>query len=191
MNKILLILILTLSFQTLVKADDIRDFELEGISVGGSLLNLVSKSEIIKNKDFKHPNKKYFSYLYSDKKDSKYDYFQFSIMDRDKSYKIEDVSAGIYFKNNIKDCLKKMDEVITDVSYSFPNLNKSKKNERKHRGDPSGKSTITEVYFHFKTGDVIAIQCIDFSKELNYIDQLSIEMASAKYYDWLANEAFK
>ena len=191
MKKLLLILILTLSFQSWTKADDIRDFELEGIGVGGSLLNLVSKSKIIKNKDFKHANKKYFDYLYLDKKDSKYDYFQFSIMDRDKNYIIEDVAAGIYFKNNIKDCLKKMDEVITDVSNSFPNLNKTKKYERKHRADKSGKTTITEVYFHFKTGDVIAIQCTDYSKELNYTDQLSIEMASAKYYDWLANEAFK
>ena len=39
MKRLLLILILTLSFQTLSKADDIRDFEIEGISVGDSLLN--------------------------------------------------------------------------------------------------------------------------------------------------------
>ena len=39
MTRLLLILILTLSFQTLVKADDIRDFEIEGISIGDSLLN--------------------------------------------------------------------------------------------------------------------------------------------------------
>ena len=38
MNRLLLILILTLSFQTLIKADDIRDFEIEGMSIGDSLL---------------------------------------------------------------------------------------------------------------------------------------------------------
>ena len=33
------IIILIFSFQSLSKADDIRDFEIEGISVGDSLLN--------------------------------------------------------------------------------------------------------------------------------------------------------
>ena len=110
-------------------------------------------------------------------------------MDGDKNYIIESMSAGIYFRNNIKGCLKQMDEVIKDVSNSFPNLKKTKKRERKHRGDPSGKTIITEIYFRFNTGDVIVIQCTDYSKELNYIDQLSIGMSSAKYYDWMHEEA--
>ena len=38
MKRLLLILILTLSFQSLSKADDIRDFEIEGMSIGDSLL---------------------------------------------------------------------------------------------------------------------------------------------------------
>ena len=38
MRNFLLILILTFSFQSLSKADDIRDFEIEGISIGDSLL---------------------------------------------------------------------------------------------------------------------------------------------------------
>ena len=178
------------SFQSWTKAEDIRDFQIEGMSIGDSLLNLVNKSEIIKNKDFKHPNKKYFQYLYLDKKDSKYDFFQFAIMDRDKDYIIKNVGVGIYFKDNIKDCLRQMDVVIKDVSNSFPNLKKTKKSKRKHRGDPSGKTMITEIYFNFNEGDIIAIQCTDYSKELNYIDQLSIEIATAKYYHWMAVEAF-
>ena len=47
MKRLLLILILTLSFQTLTKADDIRDFEIEGMSIGDSLLNLFSEEELI------------------------------------------------------------------------------------------------------------------------------------------------
>jgi len=84
-----------------------------------------------------------------------------------------------------------MDEVIEDISNSFTNLKKTKKKERKHRGDPSQKTMITEFYFNFNSGDVIAIQCIDFSKTLNYNDQLNIEMANAKYFDWMTEEAFK
>ena len=39
MRNFLLIFILTFSFQSLSKADDIRDFEIEGISIGNSLLD--------------------------------------------------------------------------------------------------------------------------------------------------------
>ena len=49
MKRLLLILILTFSFQTLVKADDIKDFQIEGISVGDNLLNhldILKKTEI-------------------------------------------------------------------------------------------------------------------------------------------------
>ena len=46
MNRLLLILILTLSFQTLVKADDIKDFEIEGISIGDSALDYFNKKQL-------------------------------------------------------------------------------------------------------------------------------------------------
>ena len=49
MNRLILILILTFNFQNLTKADDIRDFEIEVMSVGDSLLDYISENEI-KNK---------------------------------------------------------------------------------------------------------------------------------------------
>ena len=50
MNRLLLILILTLSFQTLSKADDINDFQMEGMSIGDSLLDFFSENEILSAK---------------------------------------------------------------------------------------------------------------------------------------------
>ena len=52
MKRLLLILILTFSFQTLTKADDIRDFQIEGMSIGDSLLDYFSEDEIINNFNF-------------------------------------------------------------------------------------------------------------------------------------------
>ena len=43
MRNFLLILILTFSFQSLSKADDIRDFEIEGMSIGDSALDFFTK----------------------------------------------------------------------------------------------------------------------------------------------------
>ena len=46
MKRLLLILILTINFQSLTKADDIRDFEIEGMSIGDSLLDYVDLIKI-------------------------------------------------------------------------------------------------------------------------------------------------
>ena len=50
MNKqihtFLLILILIISFQSWTKADDVRDFQIEGMSVSESLLNFFNKKKI-------------------------------------------------------------------------------------------------------------------------------------------------
>ena len=64
MKRLLLILVLTLSFQTWAKADDISDFEIEGISIGDSLLDFASEEKIksIKARD-QYPNDKFIRYF--------------------------------------------------------------------------------------------------------------------------------
>ena len=46
MKRLLLILILTLCFQSSSMADDIRDFQIEGMSIGDTLLQFVTNEEI-------------------------------------------------------------------------------------------------------------------------------------------------
>ena len=46
MKKLLAIIILSLYFITSSQADDIRDFEIEGMSIGDSLLDHFTKKEI-------------------------------------------------------------------------------------------------------------------------------------------------
>ena len=75
MRFFLLILILTFSFQSWTKADDISEFEIEGMSVGDSLLDFFTEKEIntAKNKEGSVSFKKYLDdgeiiirYLYSE-----------------------------------------------------------------------------------------------------------------------------
>ena len=61
MRIFLTVLILIFSLQSWTKADDIRDFEIEGISIGDSLLDYYSKEDIesrIKNNPYYYPNSK-------------------------------------------------------------------------------------------------------------------------------------
>ena len=60
MNRLILILILTFSFQPWTKADDIKDFQIEGMSIGDSLLDFMSEKEINNSKRNYVKNKKYY-----------------------------------------------------------------------------------------------------------------------------------
>ena len=49
MRIFLTLLILIFSYQSWIKADDIKDFEIEGFSIGDKLTKIMSKKEIKQN----------------------------------------------------------------------------------------------------------------------------------------------
>ena len=55
MKRLLVILILTLNFQSSSMADDIKDFKIEGMSIGDSLLNFFSEKDIKSRKITTYP----------------------------------------------------------------------------------------------------------------------------------------
>ena len=108
MKKLSTYLILILfSFQTSSWADDIQDFQIEGMSIGDSLLDYFSEEEI-KDNVFKtsYKSKKYTKIeFHRDNNPSKfYDGFQFFVKKNDKKYIIYTLSAHLRYKDNIEDC---------------------------------------------------------------------------------------
>ena len=63
MKRLLTILILIFTLQTPSQADDIRDFQIEGISIGDSLLDLFSEKKIKNNLEFFYDNNKFISFM--------------------------------------------------------------------------------------------------------------------------------
>ena len=59
MKKLLAIVVLGLFLITPSQADDIRDFQIEGMSVGDSLLTYLDKKFIKENTDYFYSVKKY------------------------------------------------------------------------------------------------------------------------------------
>ena len=49
MKKLFIIIIIFISFETLSKADDITDFQIEGMSIGDSLLDFFNKKNLYYN----------------------------------------------------------------------------------------------------------------------------------------------
>ena len=111
MNKILLILILTLSFQSLTKADDIRDFEIVGISVGDSLLDYVGKNLIESKFKSSYPNSDKFYLIEFDatelKLSDEYTYVSFHLKKNDNDFKVHSIKGMNIYDNELDACLGK------------------------------------------------------------------------------------
>ena len=194
MKRLLLILILMLGFQTLTRADDIREFEIEGIALGDSALQFFSKNQIIKNtRDHYVDNK------YTPVQNDYFDFFQtydavdFNFKTNDSKFIIESLSGIINYQNKpIENCYAKMKEIISDLDAEFSNLEKTDIETSIHPSpkNKSRKSTYTHVYYYFNNGDSISVTCYDFSKEHGSQDHLNVNLQTKEFGNWLSYDAY-
>tara|TARA_A100001011_G_C14283475_1_gene832563 strand:- start:1418 stop:2071 length:654 start_codon:yes stop_codon:yes gene_type:complete len=195
-KRFLLILILALSFHSLSKADDITDFEIEGISIGDSLLDYFSETEINNSKPVYYPSSKKFFQLnfWNTNDDKTYEFLTFLVKASDKKYYIYEMAGYVDYKRNVQDCYKQEKKIINEIKsilnfVDFKDYGKQKKNI-----DKTGKSTTTISQFYFADGGIIKVSCDDWSLEWENkgeIDGISVSVASKEAFDWFVDEAYK
>ncbi|MDA9682866.1 hypothetical protein N9U23_03155 [Candidatus Pelagibacter sp.] len=194
-KRIILTLIIVFNIQSLTKADDIKDFQIEGLSVGDSLLIHMSKKKIEQLKKYQvYPNKKFYT-LYLEKEFfnlNTYDFIQIDLKRGDKNYILPVVGGVIDFPNNINKCKIKKKKIIDDIINTFPNLIREDRNSA-HPQDKTNKSLVYQTYFRLKNGAIV-IDCEDWSdameKNYNFVDQLKIYVLTNDYNNWLNKEAY-
>ena len=194
MKKLFSYLFLILfSLQTPSQADDIRDFQIEGISIGDSLLDYITTDEIEKRKFFypgmtSNPKKFASLNLFSDDIEVEiYNEIKIDFKNSDSKYKIYALGGIIYY-DNIKDCYNKKDEIVAELSNMFKEARKEDAGTKKHFIDKSGKSTTTDFIYWFKSGDYVLVACYDWSRKYEKKgerDQLRIGILLKEYNDWL------
>ena len=115
-KRFLIILILIFNLSNFSFADDIRDFQIEGMSIGDSLLDYFSESKI-KNlpRDY-YPGSKKYEMIEVQGKYKDYDVVAFHVKDKDKKYLIASIKGVIFYDKNLKKCKKKMNEVENFIS---------------------------------------------------------------------------
>ena len=190
--KIIIIqIILIVSFQSLIKADDIRDFQIEGMSVGDSLLDYFTEEDI-KNfeKSYYSKSKKYYRIEnnYNFNKTLKiYDGIAFEIKENDSKYKLESINGILSYKYEIEKCYPKKEEIVKKISSSL-NKSKSKSYIFNYPND-NGKSEVTD--FIYSNGS-IRVWCSDYSKkgEKIFYDFLGVLVSTKEHDDWIKNEAY-
>ena len=190
MKGLLLIIILTFSFQTLTKADNIRDFQIEGMSVGDSALNYFSK-EIIdkrKHKGFVYPDKSFFSIsFYNEDSFNTYDAVQLHLKAKDSNYTIYSIAGRIFFDNKYNDCVKKMNNILPELKTVFKEANFNDHGTITWN-DAQNRKVKTKSYFlTLRSGDEIALECYDQPIDANIIDGLNLAIDSKEFVDFLNN----
>ena len=160
----ILIFLITLNFQSLTKADDIRDFQIEGISIGDSLLDYFSKDEINNNYSesrlFKDTN---FSRSCFKRSNSTYE--KLCIDFKNNTNKIIHGVQGLirYKKINNPACLNKLREIDKEFSNIFKNLNRKDWGPLK-LPPRTDEDSYHPIIYKFAAGSKAQIGCYFYKK---------------------------
>jgi hypothetical protein len=203
------LLVLLFSFFLLsspsVFADDISDFEIEGISIGDSLLDYMTEEEIIEwieiTKDdysyLKKPNKYAEVYLTMNEF-STYNHVSVFIKNnsvnqyvtnKNEKYTILSIRGLSRYIEDLDGCLQKRDEILEILSKMLQDTPMSPEGTTTHPLDPSGDSIIDAVNFYLDSGDSARAHCSDWEENFriknNYSEGLSVEIRSEEIRRWL------
>ena len=191
MKKLSLYIFLILfTLQTPSQADDIRDFQIEGMSIGDSALDYFSENVIKDNTNTDYyTNNKYTSVEFFQLSSFKtYDAVGLKYKTDDKKYIIDAIGGTLFCKKNIEKCNKKQKEIDLELSKMF------KKSQRevdkgKHSADKSGKSTFSHINFWLISGDVVVIELVDWSEKISnekrWIDNVIVSFRTEEFNDFL------
>ena len=198
MKKFLAILILILTFQTPSQANDIRDFQIEGMSIGDSALDYFSEEEIIKYDIDSSEDKKFHRVLLlSSEKYKKenykamfvpleiYDGMHIFINPDDKKYIIHGMEGMLDFENDISNCKIKKKKILNKISKMFKNSKRDDDNG-KHPQDKTGKSKTFRNFIKISPSSKyyeLELGCYDWAEEMGFVDHFRISIVTDEVND--------
>ena len=190
MKYLSIIFLILFSFLSVAKADDIKDFQIEGIAVGDSLLDYMTENEIISSKRNYVKNKRYYV-VGSYKNLKNYDTIDIYLKTGDKNYTVRSLGGILFLKK--KECLIKKKEIVNDLRSLFETATEESYDNEPHSFDKSGKTKIFQTVFNLYNDpmrDQIKVDCTDWSKKIekksNWKDNLSVQAISSEIMQWFA-----
>ena len=188
MKRLLLIFILTLSLQSWIKADDISEFEIEGMSLGDSLLDYFSEGKIQDNKMNYLEGERNFYVVGMRHESEIYEIIDFYLKTGDNKYLIYGISAGIFYQDNYNQCEKKKNEIVEEIKNLFKQSQMKDLGSFSHSYDKSGLSKQTAVSFDVERG-AIRIECVNWTKKItkenNWFDNLAVSAFNHEVTKWI------
>lgn len=183
------------TLQTPSQADDISDFEIEGISIGDSILDYYNRKDLNRFYKISYPKSdKYIGYEIpnhlSEIKFNNYESITVHFKKNDTSMRVVAVSGILLYPNNLTKCLKDRDLRVNEIKRSLNNYT-----ERKYE-TTFGEDTKTRGYMHDLKidGGSIRIWCTNWSEEVTkdkgWDDDLNISIDTKSFIYWVDNKAY-
>ena len=172
-----------LSLETISKAGDVKEYKIEDLSVGESLLSFYSSNQIESfAKDvYELPEKNKWIRYYIDLDFDNYQYLSADIKIGDKDLIIYGLTGMIDFDDNNR-CIAKQKEIKMDLEGFFET--EPKEYEFKSAYDKTGESIIYNVRYNLDNG-IVAIQCYDFAEHVKIQGGLDFTIRLNKFDKWL------
>ena len=172
------------------QANEIEDFQIEGISVGDSLLKHFPESEIksFLNYDNLPSDMRYRIAEVEKNQTTKlktYDALQFYYKPNDKNYILYAI-GGLVDCNSHKECLNLKKEILKDVTTFFKSA-KPQNSKFKHRDDKSGKSTVEASKIITLEKGEVSVKYFNWSKNVTWEKNVRVSVLNNDVLKWVSN----
>ena len=184
-----LLTLFVLFFSSSVVAEGIADFQIEGISVGDSLLDYFTEAQILKNKrNYLEGKRKFYVVGTGNLNLKTYDSVDIYLKRNDKRYLVHQVVAFIFFKKNFDNCKIKQKEIIDNLNLLLKNWEIFEQ-DTTHPYDSSGLSKVSWVFYSLNS-DYVAVECLNWSnaiekKNPGWTDNLNVKIVNEEVNDWM------
>ena len=188
MYKVLFILVFFFSSLTLAN-DNIKQFKIEGISLGDSVLDHFPGRDVVNNINHKynHSSDEYHvSDIFQYSSFKKFDMVSLVIKSDSEEilFPISGMSGLIYYENNIEDCYVEKDKIVNELTTIFKEVRVEGPAVLDNLYDLTGQSHYNETKFYFDWG-FARVACYDMAKHINLPDALLIDFFYKEVDDWL------
>lgn len=176
--------LLTLNFQTWAKSDDIKDLEIEGISIGDSLLDFYTKSEI-SNFPITTYDKGVFNVLATNANSELYSELGFHVKVDDKKFIIHSIKGVKQFENRFQECIKFKDEVVKEISKILNGANFiDYVADYQDKDMGNSKAHVSKYAFPSQKG-MVRVWCTQYDKKTGFNDTGAVSIASEDYIKFM------
>jgi hypothetical protein len=179
-----IIFILILSLQTWTRADDISNFEIDGISVGDSLLDYLSIKQI-KKKIIDYYVDDEFVAVEIDSKLENFDGIQVHYKEN-SNYIIHSVD-GVFMIKNLNECMTKIEKIKNEFKKIFVNADK---------GDWDREPMFSKMgylhgsYYYLNSGDFAEVSCYEYT-DSDYANNGRVSIYTKEFDKWLSTARYK
>ena len=194
MKKLCLYIFLGLLWCNVGFADDIKNFEIEGMRVGESALNYFTKEEIENGRQpqqYPGSDRYIISNIFEHKNFEKFVQIQINYLKGDAEYRMGGILGSSPY-DDIKLCLKDKDFMENKMDKFFDVPVKQTATQDKHY-DQTGNSKTHITQYSLKNG-LVLITCDDWSTKMtneeNLRDVISVNLIGEDFRNFLQTEAY-